>query len=390
MAERTTPLDFVDDALDALESAGRRRDLVAVRPLSPTAVEIAGRRVRLFSSNDYLGLSAHPEVLDAVRASIDGGLGPRAAALVCGYTELHETLEAEIASLENTESALVFPTGYMANVGVLTALGSVDAEIFSDELNHASIVDGCRLARARVSVYRHRDVEHLESLLAASKAHRKVVVTDTVFSMEGTIAPLAAIAALKRRAEFVLVVDEAHATLLYGERGSGVAEQESVEADVDFRVGTLSKAVGAHGGYVATSRRARAWLLNVARPYIFTTALPAPVAAGALAAIRLARCTPALRERLWWRVSELAEALGRRLVAPIAPIRAGDEWRSMEASRALLDAGFHVSAIRPPTVPAGRSLLRVTLSAAHDHRDIVDLSLALARLGLVGLGSRAS
>jgi len=383
-------MDFVDAALSALEADKRRRDLVEIRPSGPMQVEVAGRPVRLFSSNDYLGMSSHPDVLEAVRESLREGLGPRAAPLVCGYTNRHAELEAEIASLDRSESALVFPTGYMANVGVLTALGAADAEIFSDELNHASIVDGCRLSRAKVTVYRHRDVDHLESLLEGSKAHRKIVVTDTVFSMEGTIAPLSEIVALKDRFGFVLVLDEAHATLLFGERGSGVAEERGIEDAVDFRVGTLSKAVGALGGYVATSERNRSWLLNVARSFIFSTALPTPVVAAAIAAIRVARSTPKLRERVWWRVSELSEILARPLVAPIAPIRVGDELRSVELSRALFEAGFHVSAIRPPTVPNGRSVLRVTVSAAHEHRDVVALGLALARLGLYGLGSRTS
>jgi 8-amino-7-oxononanoate synthase len=383
-------MSFVDSALEALESAGLRRRLAAVRQISASEVEVAGRRVRLFSSNDYLGLSTHPDVCAAAAAAAGAGMGPRAAALICGYTERHEELEAELASLKGAESALLFPTGYMANVGTLEALGTADAAIFSDAFNHASIVDGCRLSRAKVEVYRHRDTDHLESLLAASKAHRKVIVTDSVFSMEGILAPLAELVELKRRYGCILVVDEAHGTLVFGEQGGGVTEHAGVTQDVDFQIGTLSKAIGSVGGFVATSARAREWLLNVARPFVFTTALPAPVVAAALAAVRVARATPRLRERVWWRVSELSEALVRPLEAPIAPVRVGDEWRALEASRSLLDAGFHVTAIRPPTVPPGRSLLRVTLSAAHEYTDVSDLTLALARLGLFGLGSRTS
>jgi 8-amino-7-oxononanoate synthase len=388
--ENTSPMAFVDAALEALESGGLLRHLVPVHPISPTEVEVDGRRVRLFSSNDYLGLSSHENVREAAAEAARLGLGPRGASLICGYTDLHEELELELASLKGTEAALVFPTGYMANVGVLTALGTPDATIFSDELNHASIVDGCRLSRARTEVFRHRDVDHLESLVSASKAYRKVIVTDSVFSMEGVLAPLADLVELKRRHGCVLVVDEAHATLVFGKGGGGVAEEVGVSEEIDFQIGTMSKAIGALGGYVATSARAREWLLNVARPFVFSTSLPTPIVAAALAALRVARHTPQLRERLWWRVAELSEALVRPLAAPIAPVRVGDEWRALEASRSLLDAGFHVTAIRPPSVPPGRSLLRVTLSAAHEYSDVSNLTLALARLGLFGLGSRTS
>jgi 8-amino-7-oxononanoate synthase len=372
---------WVEEALAAIEERGRTRRLVPVVPRSAVEVEVAGRRVRLFSSNDYLGLSRHPEVCEAAAAAArERGMGPRAASLVCGYTDEHEALEADLARLKGTEAALLFPTGFMANLAALGATAGRDATIFSDELNHASIVDGCRLARARVEVYRHGDVEHLESLLAASTARRKVVVTDTVFSMEGDLAPLAEIVALRERHDFLLVTDEAHATLVFGPRGGGVAEALGVAWGVDLHVGTLSKAVGALGGYVASSARVRDLVLNTARPYVFTTALPAPVVAAARAALAVARRDAAIRERLWDRAGELGRALGRDLASPIAPIRIGDEARALAASRALLERGLHVTAIRPPTVPPGGSRLRVTVSAAHTARDVADLAEALREL----------
>jgi 8-amino-7-oxononanoate synthase len=384
-------IDWAGEALEAIERRGRRRSLLAVVPVSATEVEVGGRRVRLFSSNDYLGLSSHPDVrIAAALAAEEYGMGPRGASLVCGYTELHEELEGELASLKGAEAALLFPTGYAANLGALGALGSPDTVIFSDELNHASIIDGCRLARSKVEVYRHRDVGHLESLVAASTARRRVIVTDSVFSMEGDTAPLADIVEVRRRHACLLVVDEAHATLVYGRRGGGLAEALGVEAEVDLQVGTLSKAAGALGGFVACNRSTRDWLLNVARSYIFTTALPAPVVAAALAAVRVAAREPSLRQRLWWRVSEFSEAMMRPLASPIAPILVGDEWRAVEASRSLLKRGFHVTAIRPPTVPAGGSRLRVALSAAHSSTDLTDLTLAIAGLGHFALGSHAS
>jgi 8-amino-7-oxononanoate synthase len=383
----TGRLDFLDDAMDRIASLGRRRALVPVVHRSAVEVEIAGRPVRLFSSNDYLGLSFHPEVRAAAEcAARDSGMGPRGASLICGYTAEHEALERDLASLAGTETALLFPTGFAANLGVVTALGGEEAELFSDSLNHASIIDGCRLSRAAVSVYRHADVEHLDELLASSTASRRIVVTETVFSMDGDIAPLAALAAVCERHEAILVTDEAHATLVFGDRGAGVAEATGVASRVDVHIGTLSKAVGAQGGFVATSARVREYLLNVARAYVFTTSPVLPVVAAARAAIRVARETPELRARLWERVAALGVGLGRGLASPIAPIVVGDETRAVEASRALLDRGFHVTAIRPPTVPSGGSRLRVTVSAAHGRGDITELLAAIGDVnGLAGL-----
>lgn len=374
----TGRLDWIDDDMGRIASLGRRRNLAPVDPRSAVQVDVGGRSVRLFSSNDYLGLSCHPEVRAAAsRAALENGMGPRGASLICGYTGEHESLEADLARLAGTEAALLFPTGFAANLGVVTALGGEGAEIFSDELNHASIIDGCRLARARVHVFRHADVDHLSSLLAASKATRRIVVTETVFSMDGDIAPIAEIADVCERFGAILVTDEAHATLVFGERGGGVAEEAGVTGRVDVHIGTLSKAVGSQGGFVATSRRVREFLLNVARAYVFTTSPTLPVVAAARAAIGVARAEPARRACLWERAEQLARGLGRETASPIVPIVVGDESRAVAASRALFDRGFHVTAIRPPTVPVGQSRLRVTLSAAHTQRDVVELLSAL-------------
>lgn len=369
--------DWVDAALAAIEERGRTRRLVAVVPRSAVEVETRGRRVRLFSSNDYLGLSCHPAVREAAAAAArDLGMGPRGAALVCGYTDLHEALESDLAALKETEAALVFPTGFMANLAALAALGGPETTIFSDELNHASIVDGCRLSKARIEIYRHADVDHLESLVRASSSRRRVIVTDTVFSMDGDLAPLAEIVEVKGRYGCVLVTDEAHATLVHGARGGGLSEALGLGDAVDLHVGTLSKAVGALGGYVASSARTKALLLNTARAYVYTTALPGPVVAAARAALAAA-ADGALRARLWERVADLERELGARLAGPIAPIPARDERAAVDASRALLDRGFHVTAIRPPTVPPGGSRLRVTVSAAHTAEDVADVAAAL-------------
>ncbi|MCU0727801.1 MAG: aminotransferase class I/II-fold pyridoxal phosphate-dependent enzyme, partial [Planctomycetes bacterium] len=227
---------------------------------------IEGREVVLFSSNDYLGLASHPAVrAAAAEASARGGLGPRAAPLVCGYTEEHAALEADLAALTGAGSALLFATGYSANLSVLTALADEGTAIFSDELNHASIVDGCRLARARgaeVMVYRHADAGHLEELLRACAAPRRLVVTDSVFSMDGDLAPLADLADLRRRHGALLAVDEAHAFLVLGPHGGGLAEALVLVGEVDLRVGTLGKALGSQGGFVACSPALREHLVN--------------------------------------------------------------------------------------------------------------------------------
>jgi 8-amino-7-oxononanoate synthase len=370
--------DWIDQALERIEAAGRTRRLVPAVARSAVEVEIAGRRVRVFSSNDYLGLSSHPEVREAAaKAALEDGMGTRGASLICGYTEAHEALETELAALKGAEAALLFPTGFMANLAAISAVADRETEVFSDELNHASIIDGCRLSRARVSVFRHGDVDHLESLVRASTAARRVVVTDTVFSMEGDLAPLADLVALRRRYDLVLVADEAHATLVLGPRGGGLSDALGLGGEIDLQVGTLSKAAGALGGFVASSERLKRLLVNTARPYIFTTALPLPVVAAARAALRVAAEDGSIRERLWARVADLGRGLGLALATPIAPIVVGDEARALAASRALLERGFHVTAIRPPTVPPGGSRLRITVSAAHTAADVADLVSAL-------------
>jgi 8-amino-7-oxononanoate synthase len=275
-----------------------------------------------------------------VEAAKRDGLGPRGSALVCGYTEDIAALEGELAALKEAEASLVFPTGFAANLGVLTALGSADTCFFSDALNHASIIDGCRQAKGQTQIYRHRNMAHLEELLSGSQALRKVIVTDSLFSMEGVSAPLGDLVELKARYGAVLVIDEAHATLVFGDRGGGVAQKQGVAARVDFHVGTLSKACGALGGFVATSETGRRYLLNAARSYIYSTALPAPVVAAARAAIRVATRDNVLREALWARVHQLGVEIDQALQAPIASIILGEERHAVEASRALFELGF--------------------------------------------------
>lgn len=384
--------EWVEEALLKLDQSRLRRRLTALRPLSPVEALIFGHRVVLFSTNDYLGLSQHPRVIERVLEFTERmGLGPRAASLLSGYTEIHEQLEQELARFKGTEAALLFPTGYMANLGILQALGTGEVHIFSDALNHASLIDGCRLAKAHVHVYRHADVDHLESLLRSSRAQRKIIVTDAYFSMDGDVAPLAEIVALKEKYGCLLLIDEAHSTLVFGRTGKGVAEHFGVSDRVEFQMGTLSKAFGSLGGYVATSRKFKAYLLNRARSFIFTTSLPLPAVVAALAALDVFRADPTLRAALCENIELFSKLLRRtsfsgrvktdkdpRLQGPIFPLIVGDAAIALALSERLLEAGYHVPAIRPPTVPPGTARLRISLSARHHSRHLHGLITVLA------------
>ncbi len=378
--------DWLEWGLDDLASKDLLRDLQPLQPESPVHVRADDRRLTLFSTNDYLGLSGHSDIREAAECAVSStGMGPRGSPLICGYTELHERLEQKLAELEKTEATLLCPTGFAANLAVVSSLATPETAIFSDELNHASIIDGCRLGKrqgAELHVYEHADTEDLESKLAESNADRKLVVTDSVFSMDGEMAPLEEIVELKERHDALLMIDEAHATLVYGETGAGVSEHFGVGEQVDINVGTLSKAFGSLGGFVSTTEQIRDWVLNRGRSYIYSTASPQPVVAAALEAIEVARREPELRRRVWSHVERMERALGDDLESPIVPIVVGDKQEALEASRHLFDEGIHCTAIRPPTVPPGTARLRVTLSAAHTDSDIWRLVSALNDLGL--------
>ena len=336
-----------------------------------------GRRVVSFASNDYLGLSAHPAVVAAAHEAVERyGAGAGASRLVTGSRPVHAELERALAAWKGTEGAVCFSTGFAANLGALSTLGGRGVRVLSDELNHASIIDGCRLSRSALAVYRHRDLTHLEELLVGGTGTPTLVVTDTVFSMDGDAAPLDELVPLCARHGALLVLDEAHAVL-----GPNLP---ATHDGTIVRVGTLSKTLGALGGFVAAGRDVVDLLVNRARPYIFSTALPPADAAAALAALRVVRSDEgaALAGRLVALVDRLAEAglvpPGHR--SPIVPVVLGPEQAALDASAALLEEGLWVPAIRPPTVPAGTSRLRVTLSAAHTDEDVSRLLDALLRL----------
>ena len=375
-----------EQALQARLDARQLRQAQPLQSIDATHARLGPRELTLFSTNDYLGLSSHEHVREAVaRAALAHGQGARGSALICGYSDEHARLEFALAQHEGKACALLTPTGYAANVATLTALASSpDVTIFSDSLNHASIIDGVALARragARLCVFAHGDLAQLRDQLQRCDSPRKLIVTDGVFSMDGDLAPLRELAAFKRDHDALLVVDDAHGTLVLGPQGRGTAHELGVSDDVDVTVGTLSKAIGAQGGFVATSERWRALILNLGRPYIYSTALPTPVVAGALAALEVnAREGDALRARLSAHLARAARALGRTSQTPILPVIVGDEDRALSLSASLLRAGYHVTAIRPPTVPAGTARLRVTLSAAHAEDEVQGLLDALVTL----------
>jgi 8-amino-7-oxononanoate synthase len=370
-------LAWIDGELEDLAARGLRRALEPIASAQGPVVVAGGRRLVNLCSNDYLGLAADPRLRAAAAAAAEReGAGSGAARLVAGDLPVHGALEARLAAFKGTEAALLFGSGYHANAGVPAALTGRGDAIFSDALNHASIVDGCRLSRAEVVVYRHGDAAQLGDLLARTRARRKLVVTDAVFGMDGDAAPLRELADLCDRHGAILYVDEAHSAGVLGPTGAGLAEALGVSARVDVHMGTLGKALGAFGAYVAGARRLADLLVSRARTFVFTTALPPPACGAALAALDVLRDEPGRRARLHALAARMKAGLARlgfdvgRVVAPIFPVVLGDEARAVAASRALRDRGFFVRAIRPPTVPPGTSRLRVALSAAHEEAQV--------------------
>jgi 8-amino-7-oxononanoate synthase len=370
--------------LEALAARGLRRFLEPLESPQGALVRVGGETLINFSSNDYLGLATSPTLRTAAIAALERqGVGTGASRVVVGDTSAHQRLEARLAAFERSEAVLLFNTGFAANTGTIPALvGSGDA-VFSDALNHASLVDGCRLSRARIIVYPHADAEALARALAETPARRKLVVTDTVFSMDGDVAPLRELLAACREHGAALMVDEAHATGVLGVRGAGLCEELGLEAGVDLRVGTLSKALGCLGGYVATSRAVADLLLNRARPFVFSTSLPAALCAAAEAAVEEVEKDEHLRARLWRNIRRFAKGL-RALGLPaeprsaIFPVILGEPAAAVDAARRCRERGLLVKAIRPPTVPEGTSRLRFCLSAAHTEGQL-DLALEVLR-----------
>jgi 8-amino-7-oxononanoate synthase len=380
-------LDWIPGELDALAAKGLRRALEPLDSAQGPVVTVAGRALVNLCSNDYLGLAAHPAVRAAAAAAAEReGAGSGAARLVAGDLPVHRALEARLAAWKGREAALLFGSGYHANAGVPAALVGRDDAVFSDVLNHASIVDGALLSRAELIRYRHCDAGELSELLARTRARRKLVITDAIFSMDGDAAPLREIAEACDRHGAMLYVDEAHSAGVLGPGGAGLAAALGVSDRVDVHMGTLGKALGAFGAYVAGERRLADLLVSRARTFVFTTALPPAACGAALAALDVVAAEPARRARLAALGARLGGGLAAlgfdvsRVASPIFPVVLGTEARALAAAGALRERGYFVRAIRPPTVPRGTSRLRVALSAAHTDAQVDGFLAALAEI----------
>ncbi len=365
--------------LAALEAQALRRRLQVVEEvLSGGRVRVAGRVLLNLSANDYLGLAQDPRLIAAAQAAASRwGVGAGASRLVVGHLALHEAVEAQLAVFKGTESAVIFSTGYMANLGVISALMGPKDIIFSDRLNHASLMDGIKLSGATLQRFPHRDLNRLEKLLQeASQAKRRLIVTDSVFSVDGDLAPLPDLVNLKERYGAWLMIDEAHATGVLGERGAGLAQALGLTDRVDIHMGTFSKALGSLGGYVAGERRLIDYLHNRARSFIYSTALPPPVLGAIGQALEIVLKEPERRAYLLKEAVEFRRGLKQAGLdtlgseTQIVPVLVGDNARTLDFAARLKDQGLMAVGLRPPTVPPGKARVRFSLSAAHSLEDL--------------------
>ena len=383
-------LEFIDQELETLKQAGLSRSLKTVTNNNGRFIEIDGRKLVNFSSNNYLGLANHPKVIERAAAALkEFGAGATGSALICGWTKYHEQLAAKLAAVKGREAALLFPTGYQANLGAITSLTTKNDTIIIDRLNHASIIDACRLSKAKLQVYKHRDLASLAAVLKRSaKFKKRLIVTDAVFSMDGDLAPLAEIVKLAKQYDAITMADYAHAT--------GVVE---LPGEPEIVMGTLSKALGSLGGFIAGNTQLINFLRNKARSFIYTTALPPSACAATLAALEVMEQEPERKLRLQQNISFANTLLGnlrlnvavskepRRSASgsleqqsPIFPLITGDNEKTVQASRQLYERGFFVSAIRPPTVPDGEARLRITITSEQTKEDLECLASSLREL----------
>ncbi|MDD5240364.1 MAG: 8-amino-7-oxononanoate synthase [Sulfuricella sp.] len=381
------PFSFLAEELKLLEDQGLLRRRRVLESATGTRAVEDSREYLSFCSNDYLGLASHPELIAAMQqAAVQYGVGAGASHLVSGHGAAHHQLEAALAAFTGQPAALLFSTGYMANLGIVTALVGRDDEIFADKLNHASLNDAALLSRARLTRYPHLDLAALEKRLAGSKARRKLMVTDAVFSMDGDIAPVPELLILCERYDALLLLDDAHGFGVLGADGRGVLEYFGIASERIIYMATLGKAAGVFGAFVAGSAELADYLVQRARPYIYTTAMPPSLAAALVASLRLIEGETWRRERL----RELAEVLKQGLTlrrwrlmpstTPIQPVIIGANEEVLAVSEALRGLGIWVPAIRPPTVPKGEARLRISLSAAHSPEDVARLAQALNEL----------
>ncbi len=381
-------LNWLPDELQKLDEEGLFRRRRQVKPIGQGRVLIDGRHAWDFASNDYLGLANDSRVVAAAAEGLRShGVGAKASPLVSGRTDLHVKLERALAAFEGTEAAILFPTGMAANVGTVAALAGDGDAVFCDRWNHASLVDGCRLSGARLRVYRHDDLEGLQQSLARESARRKFLVTDSVFSMDGDLAPLPELCEIAETYETTVILDEAHGTGVFGERGRGVAELQNVEDRIGVRIGTLSKSIGSLGGFVTGSQTLIDYLWNKARTQIYSTSLPPSICAAATAAVEIIQSEPFRRDRLHSLCRLFRDELANAgvvsfpgSVGPIVPIVLHEPQAAMNVAERLLENGFMVGAIRPPTVPKGTSRLRVTIHSSLPEEIVTDLAVKIGEL----------
>jgi 8-amino-7-oxononanoate synthase len=379
-----SPMDRLADGLAGLEHENLRRTRRVLDSAQGPRIVVDGVSALNFSSNDYLGLANDGRLRAAAHAAIDQyGTGAGASALVTGHMRVHDDAERRFARFTGLPAALLFSSGYAANLGILAALCDRHAEIFADRFNHACLNDGAILSRATLTRYPHLDLATLEARLAASSAPVRVIATDTVFSMDGDVAPVPQLLALAERHDAWLVLDDAHGIGVLGATGRGALEHFGVRSPRIVYMATLGKALGGYGAFVGAEPDVIDWLVQKARTYVFSTALPPSVAATAIAALDVLENEPALVKRLHDRIAQFRAAasglpLGHSATA-IQPMVLGDAARAQAASRQLLERGFCVPAIRPPTVPEGTARLRVSLSAAHERSEVEALAAALAQ-----------
>ena len=392
-------MEEIRKILRLIEDRGLYPEAKVISSAPTPEVMIRGKRVISFCSNNYLGLSVHPRVIEAsIEAIRKYGTGSGSARWGSGTFKIHEELEKVIADFKRTEDAMVFSAGYMVNIGVIPAVMNLinfgplsvfksKGVILSDALNHASIIDGCKLSRAKVVVYKHKDMKDLEAKLKRYRRKRKLIVTDGVFSMDGDIAPLPQIVELAKKYNAMVMVDDAHATGVLGENGRGTAEHFHLEEEVDILMGTFSKALGAVGGYIAGDKDLIKFLRISARSYVFSAAMPPGVAGGLIAAFKEIQNNPGLRRKLWENASHLREGLKERgfdtldSETPIVPVLIGKEEDAIKVSNLLFERGFFAFCVRWPAVPKGKARIRFTAMALHTEEQIEALLREMEKIG---------
>ena len=375
----------IESRLEELRDRGLYRKLRCVSGPQGPRVLLDGKPVLLLCSNNYLGLADHPRVREAAaEAAMRYGAGAGASRLISGNMTIHRRLEEQLAAFKGAEACLLFGSGYLANSGVVSALARDGDVIFSDALNHASIIDGCRLSRAETFVYDHCDADHLEWGLRQAAGRGSLIVTDGVFSMDGDVAPLERIVELAQRYDARVMVDEAHGTGTIGPDGRGAVAAAGLEHEVDVVVGTLGKALGSYGAYVLCDTTMAKYLINAARTLIFSTALSPPAVSAAMAALELLREQPRRVEKLQRNARVLREALRAEGLpatedeTPIVPLIVGEAGPALAAAERALERGIFAQAIRPPTVPAGTSRLRLAVMASHTKSELREAAKVLA------------